>query len=93
MGENAGCDPLSDCMPRIVINGEEVRSPLARFVLLVVACVVLAVLLASAAAWALVLLGLGVAAALIAFAAALLLAAVAVPWAVISTLLRRGGRG
>jgi len=75
-------------MPRIIINGEEVRSPLARLVLLVGA-----VVLASAAAWVLILLGLGGAVVLIAFVAALLIAAVAVPWAIVSALLRRSGRG
>jgi len=64
-------------MPRIIINGEEVRSPLARLVLLVV----------------LILLGLGTAVALIAFALALLIGAVMVPWAIVSALLRRSGRG
>jgi len=80
-------------MPRIVINGEEVRSPLARLVLLVVVSVMGAVVLASAAAWVLILLGLGGAVVLIAFVAALLIAAVAVPWAIVSALLRRSGRG
>jgi hypothetical protein len=80
-------------MPRIVINGEEVRSPLARLVLLVVVSVMGAVVLASAAAWVLILLGLGSAVVLIAFVVALVLAAVMVPWAIVSALLRRGGRG
>jgi len=80
-------------MPRIIINGEEVRSPLARLVLLVVVSVMGAVVLASAAAWVLILLGLGGAVVLIAFVAALLIAAVAVPWAIVSALLRRSGRG
>ena len=80
-------------MPRIIINGEEVRSPLARLVLLVVVSVMGAVVLASAAAWVLILLGLGGAVVVIAFALALLFAAVMVPWAIVSALLRRSGRG
>lgn len=80
-------------MPRIVINGEEVRSPVARFVLVVLASVIAAVVLASAAAWVLILLGLGTVVVIIAALVALLVAAVAVPWAVISARLRRGDRG
>ncbi len=79
-------------MPRIVINGQEVRRPLARFVLLVIGCVVAAVVLASAAAWVLILLGLGTVIVVFAFVLALLLAAVLIPWAVITALLGRGGR-
>jgi len=41
----------------------------------------------------LILLGLGTAVALIAFALALLIGAVMVPWAIVSALLRRSGRG
>jgi predicted membrane protein len=78
-------------MPRIIINGEEIRSPLARFVLLVVGCVLGAIVLASAAAWALIFLGLGTVFVIVASVVALLLAAVFVPWAVVSALLRRGG--
>jgi len=58
-----------------------------------IVCVVAAVVLASAAAWVLILLGLGTAVALIAFALALLIGAVMVPWAIVSALLRRSGRG
>jgi len=80
-------------MPRIIINGEEVRNPLLRFVLLAVAATLVAVLLASAAAWLLILFGLGTAVALAAFVLALLVAAIALPWAMFSALLRRrGGR-
>jgi hypothetical protein len=77
-------------MQRIIINGEEIRSPLARFVLLVAVSVIVAVVLASAAAWVLILLGLGTVVVVIAAALALLVAAVAVPWAIVSALLRRG---
>jgi hypothetical protein len=84
--------PAPGPMPRIVINGEEIRSPLARLVLLVAVSVVAAVVLASAAAWVLILLGLGTALALVAFALALLVAAVVVPWAIVSALLGRGRR-
>lgn len=76
-------------MPRIVINGEEVRNPLARFVLLAVVVTVAAVVLASAAAWLLILFGLGTAVALAAFVLALLAAAIVVPWAMFKRLLRR----
>jgi hypothetical protein len=75
-------------MPRIVINGEEVRNPLVRFVVLAVVVTVVAVVLASAAAWLLILLGLGTAVALVAFVLALLVAAIVVPWAIFSALLR-----
>jgi hypothetical protein len=78
-------------VPRIIIDGQEIRSPLARFVPLVVGCVVGAIVLASAAAWVLIFLGLGTVFVVIASVVALLLAAVFVPWAVVSALLRRGG--
>jgi hypothetical protein len=78
-------------MPRIIINGDEIRSPLARFVLLVVGCVFAAIVLASAAAWVLIFFGLGSVFVVVASVVALLLAAVFVPWAVVSALLRRGG--
>ena len=76
-------------MPRIVINGEEVRNPLARFVLLAVVVTLAAVVVASAAAWLLILFGLGTAVALVAFVLALLAAAIVVPWAMFRSLLRR----
>jgi len=78
-------------MPRIIINGEEVRNPLLRFVLLAVAATLVAVVLASAAAWLLILFGVGTAVALAAFVLALVAAAIAVPWALFSALLRRRG--
>jgi hypothetical protein len=78
-------------MPRIVINGEEVRNPLARFVVLAVVVTVAAVVLASAAGWLLLLFGLGTAVALAAFVLALLAAAIVVPWAIFKALLRRRG--
>jgi hypothetical protein len=78
-------------MPRIIINGEEVRNPLLRFVLLALAGTLVAVVLASAAAWLLILFGLGTAVALAAFVLALIAAAVVVPWAMFSALLRRRG--
>jgi hypothetical protein len=79
-------------MPRIVINSEEVRNPLARVVVLAVVVTVAAVVIASAAAWLLILLGLGTAVALVAFVLALLAAAIVVPWAMFKALLQRRGR-
>lgn len=79
-------------MPRIVINGREVRSPVARFVLLVVASVIAAIVLASAGAWLLIFLGVGTVVVIVVSVAALLFAAGAVAWALLSALVRRADR-
>ncbi len=76
-------------MPRIVINGEEVRSPVTRFVLLVFVSVIAAVVLASAAAWVLILLGVGTVIVVVVAVLALLAAAIALPWLVISRAVGR----
>lgn len=77
-------------MPRILINGQELRRPVARFVLTVVAIVAGAVLLASAAAWLPILLGLGAGVAVAAFAVAPLAGAAALASAALAALF--GGR-
>jgi hypothetical protein len=91
IGDNAGlCSRWEADLPRILINGQELRRPVARFVLTVVAIVAGAVLLASAAAWLPILLGLGAGVAVAAFAVAPLAGAAALASAALAALF--GGR-